>query len=155
MTDRLEEIEDRLNQMSKALVNELALIDTRWLVSEVRRLRFDVGRLRGAPLRQQADRLMQEVGRLEKDLTALRDLYDATYNVNMGLHDTIATLQDKLDGVKEQCDKDVVEALRRRDELRSVMSQAITLLMSTYIKSSHADAAIALMNKALGTEASQ
>jgi len=118
----------------------------------VHQLEAEVERLRGAPLRQQADRLMQEVERLEKDLTALRDLYDATYNVNMGLHDTIATLQDKLDGVREQCDKDVVEALRRRDELRETISQAKILLMSTYIKSSHADAAIALMNKALATE---
>jgi len=71
--------------------------DIKWSLDDVLELVGEVRRLRGAPLRQQADRLMQEVERLEKDLTALRDLYDATYNVNMELHDTIATLRDQLE----------------------------------------------------------
>ena len=36
-------------------------------------------RLRGAPLRLQADRLILEVDRLNKDLAQMNDLYDQTY----------------------------------------------------------------------------
>jgi len=35
--------------------------------------------------------------------------------------DEIERLQDKLDDMKEQCDKDAAEALRRRDTLREAL----------------------------------
>ena len=53
----------------------------------------EIERLKAAPLRLQADRLMLEVERLEKGLTEINDLYDRTYNVNIELSKKVAELQ--------------------------------------------------------------
>ena len=82
--------EDRLKEIKLAYPAPCGFPAIDWLISEVERLR-------AAPLRQQADRLMLEVEHLNKDLADINDLYDRTYNVNMELNDTIATLREALE----------------------------------------------------------
>ena len=57
----------------------------------------EIERLKAAPLRLQADRLMLAVEHLEKDLASMKDLYDRTYKVNGELNDIIATLDEALE----------------------------------------------------------
>jgi len=93
MTDRLEEIKrlignaelHRLPGTNICLPIHLYL----WLVTEVERLQ-------GAPLRQQADRLMQEVHNLTTELREVYTLQDQTYHLNVKLQDTITTLRGAL-----------------------------------------------------------
>ncbi len=107
MTDRLEEIKNRLKQMSEALVNELALIDTRWLVAEVERLdhlhKLD---------HSLADNWAKKVAEFEKENERLRGgkmaighddvTYDSEYVDK--LRATIATLQEAWEAAKEILD---------------------------------------------------
>jgi len=64
-------------------------------------LKAEVERLRGAPLRQQADRLMQEVSALTEQLQKVNTIQDQTYHLNIELQEKSERLRGEVAAERE------------------------------------------------------
>ncbi len=65
--------------------------------SKFREAQREVERLKAAPLRQQADRLMQEVSSLEDKLDEANRIYQLTYDVNIQVHEERDQARDEVE----------------------------------------------------------